>query len=220
MPSTSQNDDLRFSRRGVLASISTGALGSLAGCSGRLPGTDPVHLDTEETVETDPDPTLLWRYPSREGDHEGIGYAAVELTRIRTEKSRPSALELTFNSTIGSIASNEPYQGYQPDWFRFRIWPPTTYEGRLSHRVRVEPPGQWSGFSLYYDIRGTVRHTIVELQDVETQGSIIIPAVFDLSMNGLPDHLNCSFTVQASRPGFLGETIRVSDNGQLPIDQE
>mgnify|MGYP006300337449 CR=1 FL=1 len=219
MPSTSQTDSLGISRRALLASISTGVVGSLAGCSGRLPGTDPVRLDTEKTVATDDDPVLLWRYPSREDEEEGIGYAAVELTRIRRDNSHPSALDLTFNSTVGGIASSEPYRGYRADWFRFRIWPPTTYEGRLDHRVRVEPPGQWHGFSLYYDIRGTIRHTVIELRDVDTQGTIIIPAVFDPSMNGLPDHLHCAFTVRASRPGLLGRSIRVSDTGKLPLKE-
>ncbi|MEF8813264.1 MAG: hypothetical protein V5A55_05540 [Halovenus sp.] len=126
---------------------------------------------------------------------------------------------LNFNSTVGGIASAEPYEGYHPDGFRFRIWPPSTYEGRLQHQVRVEPPGQWRDFSAYYEIRGAVRRTTVELRHVDTQGTIQIPAVFDPGTDPLPDRLHCSFTVQASRSGFLGKTVRVTDQDTLLLRQ-
>jgi hypothetical protein len=128
-------------------------------------------------------------------------------------------MHLTFNSTIGGIASNEPYEGYRLDWFRFRIRPPATYDGRINHHVRIEPPGQWEDFSTYYDTRGGTRRTTVELRNADTQGTIIVPAVFDLGTNPLPDRLHCSFTVQASRPGVFGKTVRVAGRGSLPIPQ-
>lgn len=219
MPSTLPTDDDRVPRRRVLAGIGTAAVGGLAGCSGRLPGSSPETLDTELTVEEDRDPRLLWRYPPRDGDADGIGYAAVEVTRVVQRESTPAML-LTFNSTIGGIASAEPYEGYRPDWFRFRIWPPTAYDGRVNHEVRVEPPGQWEAFSAYYDIQNNVRRTTVELRNVDTQGTIQIPAVFDPGTNPLPDRLHCSFTVQASRPGFFGKTVRVAGQDTLPLPQQ
>lgn len=216
MPS-SFPDDSHVSRRQVVAGFGTVAASAFAGCSGGLPGTEPAQLDTETTVERDPDPRLLWRYPPREDDREGIGYAAVEADRIIQQENRPSAIYLNFNSTIGRLASSKPYKGYHPDWFRFRIWPPATYQGRVNHHVRVEPPGQWEDFSTYYDMQGNVRRTTVELRNVETQGTIMIPAVFDSGNNQLPDRLHCSFTVQASRPGILEKTIRVADQGTLQL---
>lgn len=211
--------DDRPSRRAVLASVGAATTTALAGCGGRIPGTGPQRIDAEETTETDQDPRLVWQYPPREGDTEGIGYASVEARVLRREGSAPEA-RLTFNSTIGGIASAEPYEGYQPDWFRFRIRPPETYDGGLAHAVRVEPPGQWEGFAAYYDVQGSVRRTTVELRDVDTQGTIQIPAVFDPGTDPLPDRLHCSFTVQASRPGLLGRTVRVADRGTLPLPVE
>jgi hypothetical protein len=150
---------------------------------------------------------------------DGIGYAAVEVDRIIRRDGRPPTMHLTFNSTIGGIASNEPYEGYRLDWFRFRIWPPATYDGRIDHHVRVEPPGQWEDFSAHYDTRGGTRRTTVELRNADTQGTIMVPAVFDPGTNPLPDRLHCSFTVQAARPGVFGRTVRVAGRGTLPIPQ-
>lgn len=219
MPSTFLSSDGRTTRRGVLAGFGTGIAGSLAGCSGRLPGTGPDELATETEVEDDQDPRVVWRYPPREGETDGIGYAAVEAKYATRSGDDASPVRLTFNSTVGGIASSEPYEGYHQDWFRFRIWPPSSYEGRLAHEVRVEPPGQWEGFSAYYDVDAAVRRTTVELRDLGRQGTIEIPAVFDPTGNPLPDRLHCSFTVQASRSGHFGNAVRVSDRDDLPLEQ-
>lgn len=210
--------DGRVTRRRVLAGVGTVLAGGLAGCGGRLPGTGPTRLDAETTVEDGPDPRVLWQYPPRDGDEAGIGYAEVAVDRVIQAEERPSAIHVTFNSTVGAAGSSEQDGGYRPDWFRFRLWPPASYESRINHRVRVEPPGQWEGFSTYYDIQGTVRRTTVELRDVDTRGTIQIPAVFVPGANPLPDRLHCSVTVQASRPGLLGETVRVAERGTLELD--
>lgn len=220
MPSTPSDGDGRVSRRHFLAGATAAVSGAIAGCSGRVPGTEPTHLGVETTVETDQDPRLLWQYPQREGDADGVGYAAVEVEPIPQRDDRPLAMHLEFNSTVGHIASEQPYKGYHLDWFRFRVWPPATYNGRINHRVRVEPPGQWEEFSAHYDIRGNARRTTVELRNVETQGTITVPAVFESGTDSLPDRLHCSFTVQASRPGFFGKTVRVAAQDTLPLSQE
>lgn len=218
MPSAFTTDDCPTRRR-VLETLGTAAVGTLAGCSGRLPGSDPELLETETVVDDGQDPRLQWRYPPREGDLDGIGYAEVE-AKHRSQQADPALpVQLHFNSTIGGIASSEPYTGYYHDWFRFRTAPPTRYEGRLGHEVRVEPPGQWDEFSASYDIEGGVRRTTIELRDLETQGTIRVPAVFDPTGDPIPDRLHCSFTVQASRRGRFGKTVRVSDRGTLPLGQ-
>lgn len=205
------------SRRRVLAALGTAVAGGLAGCAGRVPVTGPERINAESTVEND---RVLWRYPPRNDDREGIGYAAVEAER-RTQRGEASpVLWLQFNSTIGRLAAGEPYKGYRLDWFRFRIWPSTTYGKHLQYHVRVEPPGQWEDFSAYYDVRGGVRRFGVELRNVDTQGTIIVPAVFDAGVGPLPEKLHCSFTVQASRPGLLGETVRVDGRETLRIERE
>lgn len=219
MPSTPSTDG-RVSRRQLLAGATAAVSGTLAGCSGRVPGTGPTQLGVETTVETEQDPRLLWQYPQRDGDADGVGYAAVAVDRVIRRENRPLAMHLEFNSTVGNIASAEPYKGYRLEWFRFRIRPPTTYDGRINHRVRVEPPGQWEGFSARYDIRGSARRTTVELRDVDTQGTITVPAVFESGTDSLPDRLHCSFTVQASRPGLFGETVRATGRDTLPIEQQ
>jgi hypothetical protein len=214
MPSTRERP---LRRRRLLAGLATALTGGLAGCGGRLPGTGPTKLDAEATVDRNDDPQVRWRYPPREGDADGIGTAAVALDRIvRRERTSP-AVALTLSSTVGGIAASEPYRGYRLDWFRVRIWPPTGYDGRLNHEVRVAPPGQWDGFTARYEIRGEVRHTIVELRDVDSQGTIQIPAVFDPGGADLPDRLHCSVTVQASRSGPVGRTVRVTGRETLPI---
>jgi len=211
MPST--RSDGR-SRRHVLAGLGTTIIGSLGGCSGRLPGR-AERLDAEATVEGDGE--IRWQYPPRDGDRDGLGYAGVAVDRRRRRASLPPALRLTLDSTVGGIAASEPYRGYRLDRVRFRLWPPTTYEATLHHSVRVAPPGQWEDFSTYYDVRGDVRRTTVELRKVETQGTVEIPAVFDPGAAPLPDRLHCSFTLRASRPGLLEKTVRVTGRGTLPL---
>lgn len=214
MPSSDRPPDQPTSRRRVLAGLGTALTGALAGCSGRLPGTGPVEVDTESTVEDD---GITWEYPPREADREGIGYASVTVDRPVRRERLPPALGLECNSTVGGIASSDPYRGYRPDWVRFRIGPPPAYEGHDSFEVRVEPPGQWKGFSAYYE-RGARRRFVVELREVDTQGTILVPAVFDPGTNGLPERLHCSFAVQVSRPGAFGKTVRVADRGTLELD--
>lgn len=216
MPSNS-SQETPITRRHVLAAAGTVVSGGLAGCSSRLPGTEPEQVSAERTVETDRDPRLVWRYPPREGETAGIGYAAVEASHTVARESRPSTLRLQFNSTVDDVATSEPDGEYETDWFRFRIWPPSTYENRHGYSLRVEPPGQWDDFSTRYDVRGPVRRTTVELRDANTRGTILVPAVFDPGTDPLPDRLRCSFTVQASRGGLFGETVRATGEGSLPL---
>lgn len=220
MPSNYLFDDDRIPRRGVLAGLGTAVTSSLAGCGSQFPGVGAEQLDVETTVEHDQYPRILWKYPPREGDTEGIGYASVEVDRVIQRDASSPAIKLKFNSTIGRLASDEPYRGYHPDWFRFRVWPPTTYEGRLQYRLFVEPPGQWEQFSAYYEIQGNTRRTTIELQNVDTQGTIVIPAVFDPEGNSLPSRLHCSFTVRASWSGLLGKSVRVSEKETLPLTEQ
>lgn len=217
MPSTFAPPGDDSTRRRVLASLGTAIVGGFAGCGGRLTGA--ATLDAETTVDRDEDPRVLWRYPPREGDAEGIGYAAVEATRVRRRDTRRPALHLVFNSTVGGLAAGEPYRGYRPEWFRFRLRPPTSYDGRSQYALRVEPPGQWEGFGAYYDRTDGVRRTTVELRNVDTQGTVAVPAVFDPAADTLPDRLHCSFTVQVSRPGVFGKTVRVTDEATLPLGE-
>lgn len=210
-PADSQRDG-RATRRRVLAGFGAAVTAGLAGCSGRLPGTGPERLDVESTVETDTTPRVLWEYPPREGEQDGIGYAEVEVDWIRRRNGDPRVIRLTFNSTVGGLAASEPYTGYRPDWFRFRIRPSTS---RINYRTYVEPPGQWEGFSAYYDRQGGVRRTTVELRDVGTRGTIQIPARLSLGGDSLPDGLHCSFTARVSRPGLFGESVRVSGRDTL-----
>jgi hypothetical protein len=208
MPST-RSDEL--SRRHALAGLGTAIIGSLGGCSGRL---GPERLGTEATVA---DGELRWQYPPRDDDRDGIGYAEVAVDRRLRRASLPPALRLTLTSTVGGIAASEPYRGYRLDSVRFRLWPPATYEATLHHSVRVAPPGQWEEFSTYYDLRGDVRRTTVELRNVGTGGTVEIPAVFDPGTAPLPDRLHCSFTLQASGPGLLEKTVRVTGRETLPL---
>ena len=212
MPSTCSDGR---SRRHALLGLGTAILGSLGGCSGRLPGR-AERLDAESTVEGGEE--IRWQYPPRDGDRDGLGDAGVAVDRRLRRASLPPALRLTLDSTVGGIAASEPFRDYRLDSVRFRLWPPTRSEAALHHSVRVAPPGQWDGFSASYDLRGDIRRTTVELRNVETQGTVEIPAVFDPGAAPLPDRLHCSFALRASRPGFLGKTVRVVGRETLPLD--
>lgn len=211
MPSS---DRPTATRRRLLAGLGTAAAAGLAGCAGRLPGGHAT-AEAEAIVETN---RIRWEYPPTEGDSEGIGYAAVSVEGLVRRQRLPPALRLAFNSTVGMLASGEGYEGYEPDWFRFRVEPPYGYERLNSFEVRVEPPGQWEGFSAYYDRQGVHRRFFLELRDVDTEGTILVPAVFDPGAGALPERLRCSFAVQVSRPGPLGKTVRVSGTETLEVD--
>ena len=211
MPSTCSDGR---SRRHALLGLGTAILGSLGGCSGRLPGR-AERLDAESTVEGGEE--IRWQYPPRDGDRDGLGDAGVAVDRRLRRASLPPALRLTLDSTVGGIAASEPFRDYRLDSVRFRLWPPTRSEAALHHSVRVAPPGQWDGFSASYDLRGDVRRTTVELRNVETQGTVEIPAVFDPGAAPLPDRLHCSFTLRASSPNLLEKTVRVTERATLPL---
>ncbi|MFC7173169.1 hypothetical protein ACFQL0_18990 [Haloplanus litoreus] len=82
------------------------------------------------------------------------------------------------------------------------------------------PPrdGDAEGFGAYYDLRGDVRRATVELRNVDTQGTITVPAVFAPPTDSLPDRLHCSFTVRAWRLGAFGQTVTLTDRGSLPLE--
>lgn len=216
MPSTQTQLDSR-SRRGALAGIGAALMGGLAGCTGQLPGTGPENVDTVSSTESD---RLLWRYPPTEDGSDGIGYAAVEFGRLIPRDQGPSTVRLELNSTVGGIAASEPYTGYRLDWFRFRLQLPREYRANNHTEIRVEPPGQWKHFSAYYDMQGGSRQFVVELRNVDSQGSIIVPVVLDPQTNALPERVWCSVTVQTSRPGIFGETVQANGEGTLTIPVE
>ncbi|WP_255151949.1 hypothetical protein [Halorarius halobius] len=216
MPSNDSPAD-GTTRRRALGALGTALAGGLAGCAGRVPGAGPVEMDAETTAEPG---ELQWQYPPREGDRDGVGYASIDTDRRERAGSRPPVLGLRFNATVGDIAASEPYRGYETDWFRFSVRPPRSYEGRLNYEMRVQPPGQWEEFGAYYDIEAGTRTFTTELRSVDTEGTIIVPAVFDPGVEALPESLYCTFTVQASRSGPLGKTVRASDDGTLELDAE
>jgi hypothetical protein len=80
-------------------------------------------------------------------------------------------------STVGAIASSEPTggtvrTGSGPDRS------PARRRGRRQLRGTHRAPGQWEGFSAYYEW-GARRRFVVELREVDTRGMILVPAVFD-----------------------------------------
>lgn len=137
MPTTSPPDESSTTRRRLLSVLGTTSIAGLAGCAERLPGTGPSTADTETRVDPN---EITWTYPPIDGTQEGIGYTSIEFEgRMRRERL-PPALQFRFNSTVGGIASNKPYKGYEADWVRFRVGPPTTYNGMQSFEMRVQPP--------------------------------------------------------------------------------
>ncbi|MFC4551215.1 hypothetical protein [Halorussus sp. GCM10023401] len=211
MPSGPDSTD-GTTRRRLLAGLGAGVAATIGGCSGRIPGTGPAHIEAETFAESG---ELRWEYPPRD-DADGIGYAAVEFDRVLSESAEPGSLRFTLNSTVGGLAASEPYRGYEADWFRFRVGPPAEYATRHTVRMWVRPP-TWPGVRLRYDRRGGRSDLVVTAPDVHTDGTITFPLVLDSGGETPPDRVHCAFTVQASRPGALGKTVRVSDSGTLDL---
>jgi hypothetical protein len=157
---------------------------------------------------------VLWRYPQTEavseGEEDGIGYASVTLEEKRSE----SELQFQLNSTVGGIAASSEYENYQADWFRFRIGPPSSYTAQHVFEMSIQPP-PWPELDVGYDERGGRRELVVEAEEVGSDGTITFPVQF-LSAGGvIPDTFVCSFAVQVSEPGVLGETVRAQGTGSL-----
>lgn len=211
MPSKRSARSQKLTRRRLLTTGSAVALGGVTGCAGRVPGTGPATVDTETTVSEN---EITWLYPPTEGNEEGIGYTSIEFDgRVRRERL-PPAFQFRFNSTVGGIASSEPYTGFEADWVRFRVGPPSSYHGMHSFEMRVQPPPALK-VSTHYEDTGGRRELIVEAQSIDSDGTYLFPFVFDPSGEAFPERLHCSFTVQVSRPGTFGKTVQASDQGTL-----
>jgi hypothetical protein len=208
MPSERPPAD-RGGRRRFLAALGTTLTATVAGCSGRVPGTGPNRIDAETTTEAG---SIVWEYPPEDAERAEIGYGKVSVERPPEKQF----LEIRLNSTVGPVGG-DPAEPFRPEWFRFRLRPPTDYAGHDGYTVRVEPPGQFDGFSARYDRRGADRQFVVELRDFETRGTIIVPAVFEAPGETLPERLHCAFEVQVSRPGPFGETLRVAEQGAVAV---
>ena len=207
MPSTT--------RRRLLASIAAGTAVGSAGCAGQLPGTSPRRVDAAETGEGD---ELVWQYPESEiAEHsEGIGYAAIEYEGEQDRSGTRSALEFGLNTTVGGIAASEAYSDYEADWARFRLGPPAEYAANHQYRMWVQPP-PWPDVRAGYDRRAGREAFVVELPAIDTGGTITLPVLFGPVADTLPDRLHCSFSVQASDPGVLGESVRASGRGTIDL---
>lgn len=211
MPSNAPSDGSE-SRRAFLAAVGTGTAAALAGCAGRLPGTDPEQVDARRTTEPG---EVSWEYPPND-DAEGIGYASVELDRNRAVERSPSAYRLTLNSTVRGSHGSEQYEEYQADWFRFRVGPPAAYAARHGFEMRVQPP-PWPELSLRYDRRGGRRELVVESEQFGADGTITFDLLFVPGGSPVPQRLHCSFEVQASRGGALAKTVSANGVGTLAI---
>ena len=208
MPSTT--------RRRLLASIAAGTAVASAGCAGQLPGTSPRRVDAAETGDGD---ELVWQYPESEiGEHsEGIGYASIAYEGEQDRGGTTTALQFGLNTTVGGIAASEAYSDYEADWARFRLAPPTEYAASHQYRMWVQPP-PWPDVRAGYDRRGGREAFVVELPEIDSGGTITLPVLFGPVAEALPDRLRCSFTVQASAPGSLGESVRASGRGTIDLE--
>ncbi|ELZ29238.1 hypothetical protein C475_03439 [Halosimplex carlsbadense 2-9-1] len=214
MPSSPPSSDSE-TRRAFLATFGTVTGAALAGCAGRLPGTDPKGVDARRTTEAG---EISWEYPPND-DADGIGYASVELDRNRTGERSPSAYRLTLNSTVRGSHGSEQYEGYRADWFRFRVGPPAAYAARYGFEMRVQPP-PWPELSLRYDRRGGRRALVVESEQFGSDGTITFDLLFVPGGSPAPQRLHCSFEVQASRGGALAKTVSADGQGTLAIPSD
>lgn len=201
-------------RRRLLAIVATGGVATIAGCAGEVPGTGPRDVDT---VETGDSRERVWQYPAADvEEHDsGIGYASVTFEGERPDDRTPPSLEFTLNTTVGGIAATDEYDAYEADWARFRLGPPADYDATHQYRMWVQPP-PWPGIRTQYENQGARRDLVVELPDIDGEGTITLPVVFD-PVETLPDRVRCSVTVQASAPGTFGESVRATGRGTIDL---
>lgn len=93
MPSKRGHSHKRVSRRRVIGSFGVLLSGTLAGCSGRIPGTSPAQLDVNQSVEGN---RILWTYPPRDDGKEALG---MQLSRQRNAAPKISLRQYDWNST-------------------------------------------------------------------------------------------------------------------------
>lgn len=214
MPSPSFDAD-DWTRRRVLGGLGTGAALGLAGCAGRVPGISPESVSATEIGD---EHELVWRYPRADtdgADEDGIGYVAAELTDPASLGEPGSELSLTLESTVGGLAASEQYREYEADWVRYRLGPPAGYPPS-EYEFRVQPP-TWPAIEVSYDRRSGRRELVIELDEIDSGGTITLSAFFLARSGRRPERLHCSFTVQATQPGPLGRTVRANGHGTLPV---
>jgi hypothetical protein len=81
----------------------------------------------------------------------------------------------------------------------------------------VQPP-PWPDVRVGYDRRGVREAFVVELPEIDTGGTIMLPVLFASAADTFPGSLSCSFTVQASAPGTFGESVRASGRGTIDLE--
>lgn len=183
---------------------------ALTGCTGRIPGASPEQINAERTIKPD---EIHWEYPPLD-NADGIGYARVELSRVRDPKRSSTVYQFDLNSTVGGPAASEPYKGYQADWFEFRIGPPAEYASQHNLETWVQPP-PWPEVRLRYDRKDGWKQTIVEVKDLNDDGTISFPLQFAPIGSPSPNRFHCSFEVQASKGGLLEKSVRATGHGIL-----
>lgn len=83
-------------------------------------------------------------------------------------------------------------------------------------RMRVQPP-PWPALRVRYDGEGRRRWLVVRAPEVGADGTITLSVVVLPTDGPVPERLRCSFTVQASRPGPAGRTVRTNGDGTLDV---
>jgi len=205
-PHPPQIEYRKRTRRKFLATGGAVATTALAGCS-RLSGTEARTLDT--VVHENTSDKLQWDFPAQ-SETESIGYV-----EIRTERQFDSTGSIPSRGFIFN-ASIDPSSAYKLDQFTATFTSPRTYfeeHGQLTYLV--SPPTQSDSFNTYYQqIQSSTIHRefVMELREIGIDGTIEYPFVIR-DARSLPSALECSFSVQASESGMLGETITASDSG-------
>jgi hypothetical protein len=210
-PHPPQDDHENRTRRRFLAVGGVVATAALAGCS-VLPGSGSRTLDT--VVHENSADELSWDF-SGQSDAESIGYVEIgPEQQFDSEGSIPSR-GFTFNASI------DPSSAYKLDQFTATFATPSSYfeeYGQLTYLV--SPPTQSDSFNTYYQqIQSNTIHRqfVMELREIGIDGTIEFPFVIQ-DTQSLPSELECSFSIQASESGALGETVTASDSDTFEFE--
>ncbi|SDM21329.1 hypothetical protein SAMN04487949_1296 [Halogranum gelatinilyticum] len=213
MPSTDDGRTERTSRRRLLSTLATGLTAATAGCAGSVP---EQHDRLTTTQFEDSSERIAWDFQTASAEYR-TGYAALRLQRRLDDgdADTPDPTLFQFNASLD--LDND----FEFDWYRARISTPTDYHQRYGDvTYRVTPPGQWEDFCVYFQRHATRRELVVEHRGVDTEGTILTPVVVNPVTDPFPPALRCQFTLQASKSGAFGRTIRIADSGQLVFESE
>lgn len=206
----SERSTASSSRRRFLAAIGSAGVAGIAGCLAG--GPDRVRTEVIEKRQE----RIVWQFPKSAGGGEGIGQVALSFDETTVFAERTPVERFVFTATVTGPDTRAPVRGFELERLTARIHAPKAYEREYGPaEFFVKTPGQWEDFSTYYDIPAGRREFVVDMSHIDTAGTIQVPLLLSHPTDPAPEALAITFSVQASRPGLTGRSVRAANGGRL-----